>query len=184
MACCAGCGASDDASALLRIVVAEEFGVVVDPRGRLPGTPIYLHPDPACLEAFAGRDSSGDARPTAQALRSAIEGFLDNAILSELSRAAASGQVIGGHDKLAMALRDGNIAWVLVARDAAAGTRKSLERAAGPGLPFHDVDLDRDALGARVGQAPRAALGVPSSRASAVLARWLGLRWRLEGRTS
>jgi ribosomal protein L7Ae-like RNA K-turn-binding protein len=185
---CAGCGEPDDSEVLLRLVVTQEFGVVADPRGRLPGASFHLHPAPECIEKAASGSSHPESQPpqelSAEALRSAMQSFLDNAILSELSRAAASGQVIGGHDKLALALREGSIAWVLVASDAAAGTRRSLERAAGPGLPFHVVDLDRDALGARVGQAPRAALGVPSSRASAVLAKWLRLRWRLEGRTS
>ena len=101
------------------------------------------------------------------------------AILAELSRVAAAGQVIGGHDKLAAALREGQIACVLVARDAARRTVESLRRAAGPSLPFHPLDDTKDALGDRVGQAPRAAVGFPSSRASAVLEKRLAQRWQL-----
>ena len=174
---CAGCGAPDEDDALLRLALTEEHGVVADPRGRLPGRAIHLHPAPGCVAQCAEASVSGEV------LRDAMVTFLDGAILRELSRAAASGQVIGGHDKLALALRAGEVAWVLTASDAASGTLESLQHAAGP-LAFHAVGLDKEQLGARVGQAPRAAVGLPSSRASAVFAKWLALRQQLGGSTS
>jgi hypothetical protein len=182
---CAGCAELDHTDALLRLVVVDGHGVVVDLRERLPGTPIHLHPRPLCLKGCAAADPAPTTPAVPEAvLRDAMTNFLDNAILAELSRVAASGQAVGGHDKLAAVLREGRIACVFVAHDAASGTMASLRRAAGPSLPFHPLGLDKDALGTRVGQPARAAVGVPSSRASAVLEKWLGLRWQLGEATS
>lgn len=176
---CAVCAVPGESSDLLRIVVSDEHGVAVDPRHRIPGTALYLHPAAECVNRFATLELDSLSGVSPAALRDAIEHFLDASILAELSRVAAAGQLIGGHDKLAGVLREGRIHCVVVARDAAHGTLESLRRAAGPALPFHPVDLDKDALGARVGQAPRAAVGFASTRASAVLEKWLAQRWQL-----
>ncbi len=185
---CAGCGERDQSPALLRLVITQEHGAVVDLRARIPGTALHLHPSAACIGEFSEQppntESPPHAKATAEELRSAMETFLDRSILVELSRVAAAGQVVGGHDKLAAALRKGKIVCVLVACDAARGSVDSLRRAAGPALPFHSLGVDKYDLGTQVGQAPRAAVGVPSSRAAAVLERWLGLRWRLAGSAS
>lgn len=180
---CAGCSVAAEADELLRMVISEEYGVLVDPRQRIPGTAVYLHPAVDCVHKLADAGLVHESNPRREVseaeLQSAMERFLDAAILAELSRVAAAGQAIGGHDKLAAALREGQISCVLVAVDAATGTVESLRRAAGASLPFHRLNLDKDALGERIGQKPRAAVGFPSSRASAVLEKWLAQRWQL-----
>jgi len=180
---CAGCSVAAEAEALLRVVITEEYGLRVDPRQRIPGRAVHLHPRADCLREFAAAEQNPESNPgtviSEAELRNAMERFLDAAILAELSRVAAAGQAIGGHDKLAAALRGGQISCVLVAGDAAAGTIESLRRAAGASIPFQRLELDKDALGDRIGQAPRAAVGCPSSQASAVLEKWLRHRWQL-----
>jgi len=46
---CIGCRGRADKSSLLRLVAIGN-DIVPDPRARLPGRGVYLHPGPACLE--------------------------------------------------------------------------------------------------------------------------------------
>lgn len=52
---CVGCGARDARSALVRFVCGTEGRLTLDQRRRLPGRGAWLHPSPACWDAFVAR---------------------------------------------------------------------------------------------------------------------------------
>jgi len=97
-------------------------------------------------------------------LRSALDG---------LSMASASGALVGGHERLTAALRQGTVTEIVLAVDIADRTLRSLREAAGETMAFTQLPLDRDALGNKVGRGPRAALGLTSSRSANHLRRQL-----------
>jgi ribosomal protein L7Ae-like RNA K-turn-binding protein len=107
--------------------------------------------------AFKGRvDASG----LAAALRQRV---LD-AVLDGLSLASAAGQVVGGHDAVELAIRDGRVAELVVASDASGRTVADVVRGA-EGLPTTVLPLDKERLGARIGHPPRAVVGIVASPA-------------------
>ena len=69
---------------------------------------------------------------------------LERGVLDALSRVAAAGQAVGGHDVLREAIADEQVAHVLVSSSAAARTRRSLERDAPESIVFHTLDLSKD----------------------------------------
>jgi predicted RNA-binding protein YlxR (DUF448 family)/ribosomal protein L7Ae-like RNA K-turn-binding protein len=180
---CVACrdrAARDD---LLRLVRAPDGELAIDLRARLPGRGAWVHPDRACVERL-------EAKPglLQRALRGQVrtDGLLARvrevvwvALQDGLSQAAAGGHLVGGHDRLVAALADGRVSWVVLASDAAERTISSL-RAAADDRPIVGVPLDREALGRRVGQPPRAALGVGTAAACTHLRRQLR-RWRKLG---
>jgi len=94
------------------------------------------------------------------------------ALLDGLSLASAGGALVGGADQLLAALREGTIAELVLASDAAERTLRNL-RDAGPDVPTTVIELSREALGARIGTAPRAAVGITGASAAAHLLRTL-----------
>lgn len=151
--------------------------VVVDLPGKLPGRGAWVHPTAACvgrLEKQGGRLSHALKGPVQ------VDGLLEQlrsrvmaALLDGLSMASASGSLVGGHDQLSQALRDGRIRQVVVARDASPRTVESLRRAAPEGVDFVNIDVGREDLGARAGRGARAAVGVLPTRGAAHLSRQL-----------
>lgn len=175
---CVACREAGERDALIRLVAAPDGQVVPDLRGRLPGRGAWVHPASACLErlddrvlsrALAGRVQADEV---ARAVREAVWA----ALLDGLSLAAAAGGLVGGHDQLELALRDGRIVELIQASDAAERTVRSIGASAGD-LPVTILPLDREGLGARVGRGALAVVGVLPVPATAHLCRQLR-RWR------
>ena len=150
---------------------------MVDLRARLPGRGAWVHPTRACVEAVATRrgllSRALKQEVDATALLERVREAIGRAVGDGLSQAQAGGALVGGHDVLEDALSHGRVADVVVASDASERTIDSLRRAAGEQVPFTPSDLDREALGKRVGRGPLAAVGVLPSAASTHLRRQL-----------
>jgi ribosomal protein L7Ae-like RNA K-turn-binding protein len=125
------------------------------------------------LRVGAVTHAVGDGPVDLVGLGEQVRAAIVNAALDGLSQAAAAGAVIGGHDVLELALRDGRVVEMIVAKDASERTVADLREAAGPEVPFTVLPIDRMGLGTRVGRGARAALGVLSSRAASHLVRQL-----------
>ena len=119
-------------------------------------------------------------------LAEVIQEALHRAALDGVSMAAASGSLVGGHDKLVSEILAGAVRQVVLADDASPRTVQSLRTAADrareeaeeAGERVHDVifvtlPIGREALGTRTGRGARAALGVRPTRGSAFLRRQL-----------
>lgn len=163
---CVGCGEAEGRVELIRLVRSPDGEIVVDLRGRLPGRGAWVHPDRACAAKI-----QKDPRRLARALKAPagpreVEGLEQRlveavlrAVLDGLSLASAGGVLIGGHDTVELGLRSGRVVEVLFAADAAERTMADVGRAAGD-CPITRLPLDKEALGARVGQAPRAVVAL------------------------
>jgi hypothetical protein len=90
-----------------------------------------------------------------------------------LAQVAAAGQVIGGKDQLVRSIEHAEIDVLIAAGDAAPRTLREIDRAASGEIRTFEIGLDRNGLGDRIGQPPRAAVGLPRSDASAPLLRQL-----------
>ncbi len=174
---CVACRQSASRDELVRLVRAPSGELVVDLKGSLPGRGAWVHPTRACVGklqshgGILGRTLRGqvDTAGLEVAMREAIL----HHVLNALSLAAAAGSLVGGRDVLEKALREQRIVAVVVASDASERTLRALQQVASEQVPFTPLPLDRDSLGARVGRAPRAALGVLDTRASTSLRRGL-----------
>jgi uncharacterized protein len=175
---CVACRETTEADDLVRLVLHPvEERVLVDLPGKLPGRGAWVHARRACVERldraperlvrplrtrppvrFA--DGSLDATLRARILQAARDG---------LSLASASGSLVSGQERLAQALRGGAVRWVATASDASPRTLDALRAAAPPEVCFVELDLDRVALGDRIGRGVRAAVGVRSTRGAAHL---------------
>ncbi len=175
---CVFCRGEEDRGDLIRLALDPSGALVVDYRARLPGRGAWVHPRRACVDLAAkqaGRLAKALHAPRVDAsgLLAQLQGAVARSIEDGLSQAAAAGALICGHDALERALRSGAVVEVALANDAAERTERDLRRVAGEDVPFTVVSLDRDALGARVGRAPLAAVGVTDASASVHLRRQL-----------
>ena len=183
---CVACREHDAPDAMVRLVRHPVTGAIVpDLAGKLPGRGAWVHPRAACVADLVkrrgklGRALQGpvDASTLPDVLREALV----RAASDGISMAAASGSLLGGHDRLVQGLHSGAIRMVIVASDVSPRTLASLERAATeavegtdePRAIFVTLPLTRDELGQRTGRGSRAALGVRSTRGSAFLRRQL-----------
>jgi uncharacterized protein len=162
---------------LIRLVRHPDSGeLVIDLPGKLPGRGAWVHATSGCLaraEKQSGRLVHALKGPVlAAGLSAAVRAKVSSAALDGLSMAAASGSLVGGHDRLRAALVAGEVAVVAVAAGASERTIASLREVAGE-TPFIAVDLDSGALGERLGRGARAAVGVLHTRGAAHALRWL-----------
>ena len=174
---CIACRHVEARADLVRLVLSPEGEVVVDYQGRLPGRGAWVHCRQACIRTLVQRPAT-----VARALKHRVEvGDLEErieravvrAVQDGLSMAAAGAALVGGHDALQRALAEGRVAEVVVAADASERTVADLRGTAGGDVPFTVISASRDALGRRVGQGSRAALGVLAAPASRHLLRQL-----------
>ncbi len=171
---CRECASRED---LIRLALSPNHTLVVDLRARLPGRGAWVHPDRECLARVEQRPGmlsrSLKAQPDTAGLCDRVKQAVLRALEDGLSLAAAGGGLVGGHDALVAALRAGEVAVVLTASDAAERTLGSIRAEAGDEVPLVPLPFDRDSLGARIGAAPRAVLGVRPDPASTHLRRQL-----------
>jgi len=188
---CVGCRDKGGSDELIRLVRHPVQGiVVVDLPGKLPGRGAWIHPRAACVTPLtkkAGRLGHALGGPVeTKDLAEVIQEALHRAALDGVSMAAASGSLVGGHDKLVSEILAGAVRQVVLADDASPRTVQSLRTAADrareeaeeAGERVHDVifvtlPIGREALGTRTGRGARAALGVRPTRGSAFLRRQL-----------
>lgn len=175
---CVACRERGDPDELIRLVAHPVTGgVVVDLPGKLPGRGAWVHPRAACVTkvcAKAGVLSRAlRTQVTIEGLGEQIRQRVVDGVLDGLSMAAASGSLIGGHDKLSAALREGTVRVVVTASDASARTLQSLHDAAPDEVVFVPLGIRREDLGRRIGRGERAAVGVRSTRGAAHLRRQL-----------
>lgn len=175
---CVACRDEADRDDLVRLVVDPEGRLVVDYRARLPGRGAWVHPRRECVaEAVLHPGRLAKALHVDAVDASTLEVDLRSAVLRAaadgLSLAAAGGALLGGHDVLTRALESRQVAEIALASDAAERTERDLRRVATEAVPFTVLSLDRDALGARVGRSPLAAVGVLAEGASVHLRRQL-----------
>ncbi|MEQ1570433.1 MAG: DUF448 domain-containing protein [Myxococcota bacterium] len=164
---CVACRDDTARDDLVRLVLDPEGQLVVDLRGRLPGRGAWVHPTAACLdrlEAEPKRLSHALKAPADPAgLRARVHALVLASVYDGLSLASRAGALIGGHDAVEFAIRDGRVAELVVASDAAERTVRDLAR--DPSMPITSVPLSKDDLGARIGQPPRAVVGIVASPA-------------------
>ena len=171
---CVACGTvAPELGELVRIVQLDSLGWVPDERKRLTGPSLDIHCSAVCLDKLA--ESSPTPPIDSEQLESTLRTWLEAGVLDALSRVAAAGQLVGGHDVLQDAFTRGEVHSVLVASDAASRTLRSLQRGAPEGIAFHVVAVDNEALASRVGRATLAAAGIPDTPAAAPLLRRLAM---------
>lgn len=167
---CVACREEASRDELIRLVADPDGNIVVDLRARLPGRGAWVHPRSECVSA-----AERDPRRLAAALdhgpvrAAGLSDQLCNALLRQvadgLSLAARAGAVIGGSDVVQQALADGRIGDLVFASDASARTVQEVLRSAGEPVVVTVLPFDKGELGARVGQPPRAVVGIVSSSA-------------------
>ncbi len=138
---CAGCREQDASSALLRFAVRDEAPrLVPDPRRRLPGRGVSVHPRRDCLvRAVRGggfaRSLRGKVAVDLDELCALIASQYATRVEGLLMAALRKRAVAIGADAARAALRDGSARGLVLARDAA-GRRDELARMAlESGLP-------------------------------------------------
>ncbi len=170
------------ASELMRVVVGPASEAVIDVNGKLPGRGAWVTPTRASFETLV-------ARP--QPLRHALEASdlrVDNllaqaraltqrAMLDMLSLSARCGGLVSGADAIER-LGPGKAVAMLVASDA---SPKAVEAATSAlQTEVFALDLDKEALGHRIGKGPRAVVALmpcaPGRRLLMELRRTLDLR--------
>ncbi|MBT3219832.1 MAG: hypothetical protein HN348_12145 [Proteobacteria bacterium] len=145
-------------------------------RPRIGGRGVYVHYEcvgrlvrkPGALLGFFKSDLQLE-----RAVRHAVRAAMGTA----LERAALSGTMISGHQRILAAFEKQLICDVVVASDASSRSVKALSAQANPDLPITVVPFDMDELGRHIRRSPRFAAGVVASRSSVDLQRQLH-RWR------
>lgn len=160
---CAGCRRSDAREALLRFAVCVRAGeagepqLLADPRRRLPGRGVSVHPSRECVRRAVER--GGFARALGAKLTIGADALCEQAAAQYARRldglllaARRSGALLVGTDVVRRALAEGSVALLLVAEDAAGRREEVLEQAARLGGRCA-VYGSKEALGRLMGRA-------------------------------
>lgn len=145
--------AAGERARMVRFVLGPDGTVVPDVDERLPGRGLWVAADRSALIEAVRRNlfakaAGAAARPPAD-LVERVEAALRRRCLDLLGLARRAGAVVAGFDQVEAALKEGGVALVLVARDAASQAAK-LRRLAGE-LPFF-ANLERGELGRALGR--------------------------------
>lgn len=151
---CIVSGAVRPREELLRFVVDADGHLIPDVAGRLPGRGIWLSADRDSVRTARARKLFQRAAHRTIDIDPDIEDLIERLLLSRclelLGLARRAGQAIAGFEKVAGWLRQGRVALVLAARDAADDGREKLRRMARD-LPVVDC-LGTDELGRAFGR--------------------------------
>lgn len=151
--------ASGGAAGLIRFVVDPDGGIVPDVDGKLPGRGLYLTPDPALFAKAVKAKAFARAARTAVVVPDDLIDLTVAALVRRIGQGIAmanrAGLVAAGFEKARMTVREGPVALILTAADAApdgvgklAALAKGMEQPAPRRLP-----QDAEALGALLGRA-------------------------------
>ncbi len=170
---------SEPKEKLIRFVIGPDGRLVPDLYGRLPGRGLWLSADRRLLLAPRTRKSlarAGVREIDLPALRDELERLVEKRCLELLGLARRAGQAVAGYEKVRERLARGEVAVLLVARDASANARRRF-RQLPPGVTRIEA-FDRAALGAAVGRAETVYLALAPGRLARKLVAEAG---RLEG---
>jgi hypothetical protein len=148
---------------MIRFVVGPGDALVPDLAGRLPGRGYWLGADRGTVEGAVARNLFAKAargRVTADpALADRLESMLAERCLELVGLARRAGELVAGFDQVVAALRGGQAALVLQARDAATDGRRKVAAVAarsgaegGGGVPVVEA-FGREELGRAIGRA-------------------------------
>jgi hypothetical protein len=139
---------------LVRFVVDPAGAVVPDVDARLPGRGVWLSAARGAISLAVAKGlfakAAGRRVHVAPDLADQVETMLVRRCLDLLGLARRAGQLVAGFDQVADALRRGEVAVLLAARDGAADGRRKL-RALARDVPVIEA-FDRRELGGAVGR--------------------------------
>ena len=158
---CVAARASRPAATMIRFVVGPGDALVPDLAGRLPGRGYWLGADRRMVDGAVARNLFAKAargRVTADpALADRLEALLAERCLELLGLARRAGELVAGFDQVVAALRGGQAALVLQARDGAPDGRRKVAGVAaraggeGGGVPVVEA-FGREELGRAIGR--------------------------------
>jgi predicted RNA-binding protein YlxR (DUF448 family) len=167
---CIVTGETRDRAALLRCVVGPDGAIVPDIEARLPGRGLWLQPRRDIVErAVAKRVFARAARRSVVVppeLADRIEALLARRCRDTLGLTRRAGSAVAGFERVAEAVRRGNAALLLFARDGAEGGHRRMAAAA-RGVPSASL-LDASELSGAFG---REAVGFVAVAPGALCAR-------------
>ncbi len=155
---------------LIRFVIGPGGRLVPDLRGRLPGRGLWLSADREVLLAPRTRRSlarAGAREVDLEALREELERMLARRCLELVGLARRAGQAVAGFEKVREALARGEVAVLLVARDASANARKRFRQL--PPDTLRIEAFDRADLGAALGRPEAVYVALAPGRLAAKL---------------
>jgi len=171
---CAGCREQDAQSALLRFAVREEAPrLVPDPRRRLPGRGVSVHPRRACIEravkggGFA-RSLRGRLDLDVDELVALVVSRYDSRTAGLVSAAVRTRRVALGADVTKAAIHDGTAALVVFAEDAAGRRQELTSMAAERGIPVM-VHGTKQELGRLTGRPELGVMAIQEERIASEL---------------
>jgi len=163
---CALSGNSGPAIDMIRFVAGPDGVLVPDLAAKLPGRGIWVTADaelfygPGALAKLAGKASHQFGHKvrlddTADDLIGRMTGLMEKGLLARLGLMRAAGKLTSGYEKVAKALRGGDVCAMVEASDAGEdGRKKMLGLAAAQDRPIPVIRIfDRDALSGATGQA-------------------------------
>ena len=150
---------------------------MVDLKRRLPGAGAWVHPNKACVTGVQEKPAllarAFGKNIVAAGLLEQIKEAVLRGIQHGLSQASAGSGLIGGADLLRTAMQRSEVHTVVLASDASDRVQRKLSAVNRKGISFVRMPINKDALGARVGTGPRAAVGVLPASSSVYLIRLL-----------
>ncbi|WP_407695715.1 DUF448 domain-containing protein [Sphingomonas changnyeongensis] len=165
-------GQRADRDGLVRLALGPDGQVLPDVRAKAPGRGAWISADRTILDGAAARGRLEQALARAfrqprigvpEDLADRIAGQLERAALDRLGLEARAGTVLTGSERIETAARQGRVALLLHARDAAPDGSRRLDQALRVGS-----DAEGTALRGLVIAAPRAILSAALGRENAV----------------
>lgn len=171
---CVGCGRHDVPEELVRVVLGPDGQVAIDLAGGSFGRGAWVHASPACVTKAAPRGLSRSFRATLEvspaALAAAVAEAADRRVEGLLSSALRSRRAVFGGDAVTEGLASGEVALVVVARDAAAAAGlPAVSEAVAKGRAVAWGTKAR--LGSLAGRADVAVLGIESGKLAETIAK-------------
>jgi len=162
---------------MVHLVAGLDGFVEIDRSGKLDGRGAWVFPHLSHLNTLESKPQILAKALKAPGIK--VEGLRPRVlaaawarVLELLSLAARAGQVAGGAEQLTEALKAGQLRLVLLASDTSEESIAKIKSSSGS-IPCVKMELDKEALGARVGKGPRAALGLRAGSLSRAIAEQL-----------
>lgn len=164
---CLGCNRAYAPASMLKVIAGPDGLAHVDVSGKLPGRGAYVYSDGPCVAEAVRRKRFG------RALRS--EGIEVNAdlLVEEALRGAQlriqrllavaqkAGRVVSGGETVQRTLKQGKLAFILLAADASEVTARKVEGwGRGAEIPVYRVKFSVEEFGHLLGKRPRAVAGL------------------------
>lgn len=129
MRTCVGCQKQDEADAMIRLVLDDAGGLVVDLAGRAFGRGAWAHPRSDCLvksaRGGAERTLKSKVRVDAAALIASVRAAADRRVEALLAGARGAGKLAAGSDSAREACEERGAPLLIVARDARAAASET-----------------------------------------------------------